>query len=286
MLPFRRILFPVDYSDACNRVVPHVREMAGHFGASITLVHACGPVTATYLEPPMGGLDLASQVKAYEEERLENFARQYLDPSVGRVVALGEPGTVIHDVVRHQGTDLVMMPTHGGGPLRRLLLGSVTTKVLHDVSAAVWTTTAAALDRHKAGPYRSILCALELAPGDESSAVVVAGSALAKSYGASLRLVHVVTTPRSTFEVDYAPFLKDLMNAADAQLRQLKAELHVEVAHQILEGNVAEGVRRAAEEASADLIVVGRGHAQGTISRVWSDLYGVVREAPCPVLSI
>jgi nucleotide-binding universal stress UspA family protein len=286
MLPFRRILFPVDYSEACNRVVPYVRETAGHFGAAITVVHACGPVTATYLEPPMGGLDLASQVKAYEEERLKDFARECLDPSVERVVALGEPGTVIQDVVRRNGTDLVMMPTHGGGHLRRLLLGSVTTKVLHDVSAAVWTITAKALERHKPGPYRSILCALELAPDDESAAVVVAGSALAKSYGAALRLAHVVTTPRSTFEVDFAPFLKDLINAADAQLRQLKASLQVDAPHQILEGNVADGVRRAAEEASADLIVVGRGHAQGTISRVWSDLYTVVREAPCPVLSI
>ena len=32
-----------------------------------------------------------------------------------------------------------MMPTHGCGPLRRFLLGSVTAKVLHDVSTAVWT---------------------------------------------------------------------------------------------------------------------------------------------------
>jgi hypothetical protein len=36
----------------------------------------------------------------------------------------------------------------------------------------------------------------------------------------------------------------------------------------------------------ADLVVVGRGNIQGTLSRVWSHLYSIVRDSPCPVLSI
>ena len=35
--------------------------------------------------------------------------------------------------------DLIMMPTHGYGRFRALLLGSVTAKVLHDADCPVWT---------------------------------------------------------------------------------------------------------------------------------------------------
>ena len=37
---------------------------------------------------------------------------------------------------------------------------------------------------------------------------------------------------------------------------------------------------------NADLIVTGRGEAQGAISRLWSRLYPLIRESPCPVLSV
>ena len=42
MLPFKRILFPVDYSDRCRSVVPYVNDMVEHFSASLAVVHAHG----------------------------------------------------------------------------------------------------------------------------------------------------------------------------------------------------------------------------------------------------
>lgn len=36
----------------------------------------------------------------------------------------------------------------------------------------------------------------------------------------------------------------------------------------------------------ADLIIVGRGHDHDKLNQLFSQLYGIVREAPCPVLSI
>ena len=81
------------------------------------------------------------------------------DQTVRLFVEQGEAGSVIHEFVRHQGTDLVMIPAQGHGPLRRLLLGSVTAKVLHDVSAAVWTGTASSLTCRTV--YKSIVCAVD-----------------------------------------------------------------------------------------------------------------------------
>ena len=52
------------------------------------------------------------------------------------------------------------------GRVRRFLLGSVTAKVLHDVSAAVWTGVGAELSEHPVKiPYQSIVCALDDSAG-------------------------------------------------------------------------------------------------------------------------
>jgi nucleotide-binding universal stress UspA family protein len=225
------------------------------------------------------------EMQRLEEQRLQEFvAQMFPGLRVETFLQRGEPGSVIHDVVRHQGADMIMMPTHGRGPLRRLLLGSVTAKVLHDVSAAVWTGAQAAVEAHPHGTYKSILCAVDLRA--EAEAVLQAGTALARSYKAQLSLVHVVEMPSSSPEVDVTPFRDELMQAADSRVREWKEKLGIDAPHTTIEGATADEVCREAARRQADLVVVGRGNIQGTLSRIWSHLYSIVRDCPCPVLSI
>ncbi|MGA8595805.1 MAG: universal stress protein [Bryobacteraceae bacterium] len=44
----------------------------------------------------------------------------------------GDPAAAIVKCAQAEQVDLIMMPTHGYGPYRKFLLGSVTAKVLHD----------------------------------------------------------------------------------------------------------------------------------------------------------
>jgi len=46
MLPFRRIVFPVDYSEPCRAVAPYVQDMVRHYFAELTLGHAYSPLSA------------------------------------------------------------------------------------------------------------------------------------------------------------------------------------------------------------------------------------------------
>lgn len=286
MLPFRRILFPVDYSEPCRAVVPYIKEMARRFSAELTLVHAYGPEALAASELTLADPGLPAEARAMEERRLRAFAAEtFPGQHVETVAEGGEPGTVIHALVQHQGTDLVMLATHGRGPVRRLLLGSVATKVLHDISAAVWTGTGSALAEHTPSiPYRSILCALSENP--ESEAVLKAAAALASAYGAQLELVHVTPPPPITAEMDLGPYLEAMNDAAHFQMRELKAKLGVDAPHAVLNGVISSTIRQEALRRKADLVVTGRGHAQATFSRLWSHLYPLVRESPCPVLSI
>lgn len=202
-----------------------------------------------------------------------------------QIVAQGEPSEAIREYVQRNGADLVIMPTSGRGPLRRLLLGSVVAKVLHDGSCPVWT---GAHELEAEGqthwPIKSILCAVSLE--EESVSVAKAAAALAKSFVARLTLYHASEYPKPAIDVDYEHYRKLMMDDATQKLQSLRWDNHIDASVILVEGSTIQTIRSQAIAAKADLIVVKRGHSQGMVSRPWSDLYDVIREAPCPVLSI
>lgn len=282
MLPFKKVVFPVDYSDRCDAIVPSVREAVSRFSAQLTLVNAYDSVVQSNPELVAAEPRWPEEMRQHARKQLHDYAsKMFPGLRVDTLSKDGEPGAVIDEVVRHQGADLVMMPTHGRGPVRHLLLGSVTAKVLHDLSAAVWTDNG----KKKANAdYKNIVCAIDLS--EESEAVARAGMVLAKAYGASLTLVHVVEIPGPTVEVDFTPYRDNLIDAASDRLRELKGKLGIDAPHLVVDGMTSIRLCEEAAQRQADLIVVGRGRDQGALSRMWSNLYAIVREAPCPVLSI
>ena len=279
MLPFRKILFPVDYSEPCRAIVPYVSEMQNHFSAELSLVHAYGAEALAYSRLPITDPQLPEEARALSEERLADFARaNFPGVHVELYTGIGEPGAVIHDVVQRQGTDVVMLPTHGRAPLRRFLLGSVTAKILHDLTVPVWTGHAMRI------PYTSVLAAVDST--DEAEVVMRAASAFAASYQAKLSLAYVMEMPDATIETAFGPYRDNFMAAVDARIIDLKKRASVNAPHIILNGPVADAIRDQAVRTGSDIIVTGRGQAYGTFSRIWSHLYPIVRHAPCAVLSI
>jgi nucleotide-binding universal stress UspA family protein len=286
MIPFRRILFPVDFSDSCRALVPSVHAMAGHFGASVTLVHAFEQPVVFYGEglPPHW-----PELAEVQKKRLADFAREWFGTlGVTWRAEEGSPGEVIHRIVKTDGADLIMMATKGRGALSRLLIGSVVTKVLHDVSCAVWTSA------HQETPdydphvnCRSILCAV--AWDDEAQVVLQGAAALAKSFHAKLALLHAAEMPPASRKIDMVPYRDQIARASHTFLDKLVADsgLAQEALEKVVaSGALPEAIRQEAIRCRADLVVTGRGHAQRAFASIWSSLYGVVRESPCPVLSL
>ena len=296
MLPFKTILFPVDYSASCAAMIPYVKDMTRHFSADLTLLHAYAlrPVfvnrdiesVLVYSDLAYADPKISEEARHIEQQRLCAFAtEEFPGERPTLLTEEGEAGAVIHKVMQHQGADLVMMPTQGSGVVRRFLLGSVTAKVLHDVSAAVWTSTGKAIEEHAPTvPYKSIICALDETP--ESEAILRAAAAMAKSYQANLALVHVLEMPPATPEIDFTPYRQDLIDAGHTHMRGLKDKLNLDVPDVVIDAGMSDGIREEIVRRKADLLVVGRGHDQGIVSRVWSRLYSIVRDSPCPVLSI
>jgi nucleotide-binding universal stress UspA family protein len=289
MFPYKRILFPVDYSDANVAIVPFVNEMTQRFQATLQLVRACAPevfYAAEFGWQIAASSPVTDDLVKTETSRLEAFAAEHFSGIAPEfIVKSGHPVAVIEDVVRRSGTDLIMLPTHGHGLFRRLLLGSVTARLIHDLSCSVWTAChvdPAFVSAHT--PYRHILCAVE--PAMESAHIVKAAEKMAVAYGATLALVSAIEWPSDDPAVEPGRYWDRIRSSAETELVRYSQALPIRASAHIVFGPIAHVLRDTAKQQSADLLVVGRGESQTALSGVLSNLYSIVRESPCPVLSV
>jgi nucleotide-binding universal stress UspA family protein len=259
--------------------------MLHHFPGELTLVHSYGLGSLAYSELAVSAPQLFEEVRENEAKRLEHYAETHFrEVQCEQIVRPEDIGYLVQNAIKHRGCDLVMLPTRGNGVLRRMLLGSVTAKILHDSDCAVWTATEAALEAPGNLPYRSVLCAVD--GGEESEAAVRAAVRMAAAYRACLTILHVVEMMDTAVDVDPELLRRSLVDTANFELRELTGRLNLDVPHRVIEGPVASTIRDEAVRANADLIVAGRGRIHGTLSRMWSHLYSIVRDATCPVLSV
>jgi nucleotide-binding universal stress UspA family protein len=287
---FNVILFPVDFSERCIGAARYVEAFASRFGSKLVLLHVVetAPMHAGDLD--FGGLATAARLgdeTAHSERRLQAFmANQLGFIEVERRVVTGDAAHTIVRMAHDEDMDLVMLPTHGYGPFRRFVLGSVTAKVLHDVRCPVWTGAhleeAPAIDTIT---IRNVVCALDLNSGGEAALSMAAS--LAEEYGAKLTLVHAVPGSEAIPEKLMDSELRhNLMLQAREQLLTMtqtagvSAEMHVEVG-----GEVGKAVAGAARRLGGDIVVIGRGRHDG-LGRLRTHSYAIIRESPCPVLSV
>ena len=51
-------------------------------------------------------------------------------------------------------------------------------------------------------------------------------------------------------------------------------------------GQISKVVRDAVMHQGTDMLVIGRGHSHSILSRLRTNAYAIIRDAPCPVMSI
>jgi nucleotide-binding universal stress UspA family protein len=179
-----------------------------------------------------------------------------------------------------------MMPTHGYGPFRRFLLGSVTAKTLHAAPCPVWTSAHMLETPATFAGYQTVLCAVDLT--STSLPLLCYACEFASERRAVLKLAHVIPAakPPAGLDIDGAIFRSSLFEMATEELRKLQAEAGTNL-ETVLEGDeVAAGIRKAAEENCADLVIIGRGVMQEAFGRMRTNVYSIIRESPCPVISV
>jgi len=286
-MSFDKILFPIDFSDRSRAAAPFVLSMAQRYRASVVAIHVFQP------PPPMyAGMNTIYSA-TYDFDGIANdlkvelcrFAEAQLPKvDVSCEIQMGDPAAVISQYACSQGMNLIAIPTHGYGMFRRALLGSVTAKVLHDSTIAIWTAAHAPEPSHRAHPKpRHILCAIDLKP--ESRRTLEMAIEVAREAGAKLQLFHV---PAEGVSPDNAEkrMQELLVEAATYELVKVEEERAPANELPMESGSVAEVIRKLALRDRADLVVIGRGSIQSGLGRLHAHSYEIIRESPCPVLSV
>jgi nucleotide-binding universal stress UspA family protein len=262
MFQLRQILFPVDFSSRCRGAAAYVQALAGRFEAELILLHV---VEATYNST-------LEDLHAVRMEQFESFFdKSWRHLRVKKLVEHGEAAQKIIQCAAANHADLIMIPTQGMGIYRRLILGSTSAKVLHDADCPVWTgvhlENAPALE---AVACQRILCAVDLKP--LSARVLDWASRLADEYQAELTLVHV-TPGGETQQAQHA-------------LEQLRQAAGYPVSVRVEAGDASTVVAQLAGKLKADLLVIGRKSAAGVLGRLDMTAYSIIRQSPCPVVSV
>lgn len=290
VMKYERILFPVDFSDRCRAVAPFVSAIAKRDGACVTLASLIEAPVMWYgaaEAPCIPDLSMPHWIEE-AEQNLAFFAEELLPGVNTKIeVAEGDPGSTIASLATVLKSDLIMMPTRGRGRFRAALLGSVTAKVLHDAECPVWTAAHAEEPAYPASPeWRKVVCAVDTTP-DALNLIRYARDIAATSQ-AKIHLVHALPPPTEGFPEKYfdREFEISLKQAARKALGGMQNEAGTNFQLCIEAGKTSEVVAAVAREDEADLVLIGRGALPHFGGRLRTNVYAIVRDSPCPVLSV
>lgn len=284
----QNILFPVDFSPSCIAMAPYVKRAAAIFGANVSLLHVFDLYShdafQLYVRPVS---DVVEEQQKLAQEKLDSFLTSDFPLSQSRRVLLtGNTATQITHLARTKGFDLIIMPTHAGF-FRRTLLGSTTAKVLNDADCPVLTTQHAETLSPRPLEHREWVCAIGL--DADSERVLRYATQVTAAAHANLTLVYVILAgiANVAVELDLEERLRSAQREeAKRRIGELQSAVGSHAAVNIVVGPVKGMLTEEAKRLGADALMIGRSPQPGTLGRLRDLSYAVVRDAPCPVLSV
>ena len=138
---YRKILIPLDGSHLAEGVLPYARDLAKGFVAPVELLNVFNTAPEGLADPTHGRyshqIDASFQSRAFDYLHHVRPSISCAGVEVHCAVEAGDPGSRIVEEANREPDTLIAMSTHGRSGVARLMLGSVTNKVLHSSSAPV-----------------------------------------------------------------------------------------------------------------------------------------------------
>ncbi|MHB8074289.1 universal stress protein [Desulfosporosinus fructosivorans] len=137
---YKRIMVPTDASEYSRRALIAALEIARKFQAEVVLLFV------TYTPEAYWGYNPAYTIEI-SKEQIEETGDQTLratvvgidmgDVPLKKKKIQGHPSTVILEEIHNENIDLVVMGSHGYGPIAGAVLGSVSQRVLRKSTCPV-----------------------------------------------------------------------------------------------------------------------------------------------------
>lgn len=282
----KRVLMPVDFSPRDAAAAHYVQQLHRRFQFETILVHVVPPPDYEAAVLEAGGpilQELMDTRRRLAQDRLNKTClKEFSTMNVERVLLEGFPSERIVEYATERGVDLIVLPTHGYGPFRRFLLGSVTSKVLHDADCAVLTGAHMEEPKLEDIAFHKIAAAVDLS--ESSPRVIEEARALAVQLGAKLVVMHAASglSGHVGFNFEKSQTLH-FETAVKERLAELTKGIDAEV---LLDtGDPGKTIAALVKSSKTDLVVIARSTSHG-LAAMRSYTYSIVRESGVPVLSV
>jgi nucleotide-binding universal stress UspA family protein len=279
--------------------------IARWYDSSITVLHVDSSTPVAAYAPGAPILESTALTPA-DLEQLTAHARRFVDAAgIGDIpidVVIVEGSIAAEILSRARQTGLLVIGTHGRSGFDRLVLGSVTEKVLRKAECpvlAVPRVAPATTAPESAAVFKRILCPVDFS--DASNNALNYAMSLAQEADARLTVLHVMT-----YEMEMTPEMSESLLAyshlgkeefrtvcEESSRERLKTAVPDTVrAYCTVEALLATGtpyreILRVATEQHSDLIVMGvQGRGAVDLMFFGSTTQHVVRQAACPVLTL
>ena len=287
-MPFTKILCPTDFSPGAHPALRLGARLAAGSGAELVVAHVWHtPAFAFGGGDPFPAEAIARMVKDREHQlaAATDLAAKAGAPRVTSRFLTGTPwDEIVKAAQADPAIDLIVTGTHGRTGVVRMLLGSVTERVIRHAPCSVL----AARPTQDAG-FHHVLCPVDFS--DTARLAVDRAAELAAAGGAGIVLLHVIELPIAyNGEPSVTPFLDDIERRTQEVLAAWAAELitkvKVPVRTELRIGNPAlQALSMLDHDPTIDLVVVGS-HGRTGIRRalLGSVAETIVRHATRPVL--
>lgn len=287
-LRVRTILAPFDFSDVSAALLPRLITLAEKSNATVHVLHVVEPsagLAATEGTPIYPGARVAAARMRIKQWVAQTFSTPVAITSTVRV---GRAADEIVAQAHALSADLIVMSTHSGSGGKNLLVRTTTERVVRESPCPVLVVArdhvSKFLDEPDAFPLRT--WKRILFPVDFSSGVGEAlahAAAIARENGARLHILHGVNGDTVGPDGTHV--------SAEARMAEwLGTELRWPVEYEAVIWNnvpLLNAILHEVERSAIDLIVLpARERAWFRRHRLWSITDGILRHAPCPVLSV
>jgi nucleotide-binding universal stress UspA family protein len=306
VIEIRRILCPIDFSDYSRRALDHAVAIARWYESTITVLHVYSAAPMPVYTPGPPGFDSIVLMGVDRDRLLLEMTRfveaeSALEMSIETTIREGHTVSEILGQASDMKADLLVMGTHGRSGFERLLLGSITEKVLRKAACPVLTVPRHHADSVPATPvlFKQILCPVDFS--DCSMQALNYAMSLAQEANAHLTVVHAMAHGlEDTPDMFDTMITNDRLTAGDYRRRReeearqsLKDAIpetvaaYCSVETMIVRGKPSSEILRVATEQQSDLIVIGvQGRGAADLMVLGSTTNHVVRAATCPVLTL